>query len=502
MNRRHFLSLCALAGATPLLHERAFTAADSWQAEFAAALRANPYLEGFRGTSQETLAASNLPIEGRIPAGLRGVFYRNGPAQHEVGDLRYHHWFDGDGMVQSFRVTDSGVSHLGRFVRTDKRVAELAARKALRRAFGTDVAGAQPVSSPDTFNPANTNIVAHAGELLALWEGGSAYRLDGDSLETLGVKVWRKDLKGVAFSAHPKVDPEGTLWNFGLSPFDSMLVLYKVAGSGELANAGVVRAPDMTMVHDFAVTSKYLVFLLPPMRVNKEKFSQGKSFLGSNEWLAGRPMRILVVDKNDLNSARTLELPAGFMFHFGNAWDDGGTIRFDYLRYNDATAMTKVFSEFMRGVVVIQREAEVTLVTVDLAKGVARQESMPGEAEFPRVDPRVVGTRHRHLFVGARSVAIPQRWGFNAVRRLDLDTGKTDEFDYGRDFLVEEHIVVPDRSSSQEGKGWVIGTALDVKQRKTVWSVFDAMNLSAGPLARATLPYALPLGFHGNFRAA
>jgi len=369
--------------------------------------------------------------------------------------------------------------------------------------FGTEFAGAQPAPNPDSLNAANTSVVPHAGELLALWEGGSAYLLDGDSLETLGVKLWRQDLKGVPFSAHPKLDPQGTLWNFGLDPFGSLLVVYKVARTGELADFGVVRAPDMTMVHDFAVTSKHLVFLLPPMRFNKEKASQGRSFLGSHEWLDGRPMRILVVDKNDLSSARTLELPAGFMFHFGNAWeDDAGTIRFDYLRYDDATTMTRTFRDLMRGVVVNQREAEVTLATVDLAKGVARQERMPGDAEFPRVDPRAVGSRHRYLFVGARSVEIAQRRGLNAVRRLDLDTGKTDEFDYGRDFMVEEHIVVPDRSSSQEGRGWVIGTALDVRQRKTVWSAFDALNLSAGPVARATLPYALPLGFHGNFKAA
>lgn len=44
----------------------------------------------------------------------------------------------------------------------------------------------QPISSPDSLNAANTSVLATGGELLALWEGGSAYRLAPDSLETLG----------------------------------------------------------------------------------------------------------------------------------------------------------------------------------------------------------------------------------------------------------------------------------------------------------------------------
>jgi carotenoid cleavage dioxygenase len=43
---------------------------------------------------------------------------------------------------------------------------------------------------------------------------------------------------------------------------------------------------------------------------------------------------------------------------------------------------------------------------------------------------------------------------------------------------------------------------LDTRCGRTVLSVFDAMHLAAGPRARAELPYALPLGLHGNFAFA
>jgi carotenoid cleavage dioxygenase len=41
-----------------------------------------------------------------------------------------------------------------------------------------------------------------------------------------------------------------------------------------------------------------------------------------------------------------------------------------------------------------------------------------------------------------------------------------------------------------------------MRTRKTEVNVFDAMRLSAGPLAKAKLPYAIPIGFHGHFLAA
>ncbi|MGH7186251.1 MAG: carotenoid oxygenase family protein, partial [Pseudomonadota bacterium] len=326
------MSGAAAAGLLPGLAKAA--ASDSWQAEFAAALGKNPYLEGWRGTAQETLSASNLPIEGKLPAGLRGVFYRNGPARHEVGGLRYHHWFDGDGMVQSFRFTDQGISHLGRFVRTEKYAAELAAGRALRHGFGTQVPNAQPTVNPDFLNVANISILPHHGELLALWEGGSAYKLDPETLDTLGIKVWRPDLKGVPFSAHPKVDPNGTLWNFGRDSINSRLVLYQISRSGEVLKVGLVQGSEIGMEHDFAVTSRHMLFLLAPLRFSKDRAAQGASFLDSHEWVDGRAMRVLAIDKNDLATTQIFELPAGFMFHFGNAWEDAaGVIRFDYVRY-------------------------------------------------------------------------------------------------------------------------------------------------------------------------
>ena len=68
--------------------------------------------------------------------------------------------------------------------------------------------------------------------------------------------------------------------------------------------------------------------------------------------------------------------------------------------------------------------------------------------------------------------------------------------------VVEEHILVPRPRASAELDAWLVGTTYDARRRTTQVNVLDASRVSAGPVAQATLPYALPLGFHGNFSAA
>ena len=41
-----------------------------------------------------------------------------------------------------------------------------------------------------------------------------------------------------------------------------------------------------------------------------------------------------------------------------------------------------------------------------------------------------------------------------------------------------------------------------MKRQLTVVNVLEAGRIEDGPIAQATLPYKLPLGFHGNFTAA
>ena len=499
MDRRELLRRLAATGSAPLLLPALARAAapDNWQADFEAATA--PWKIAY-ATPAADLPPARAAVRGRFPDALAGTLYRIGPAGHDLGGERYHHWFDGDGMAQRFVIEGADVRHQGRYVATPKRSAELRAGRRLTEAFGTVVPGAALATSPDSLNVANTSVLPLGGELLALWEGGSATRLDARTLDTLGFKTWRADLAGLPFSAHPKVEPDGTVWNFGVGSDQGLLVLYEIAADGALRRADAVPVADLPMVHDFAVTARHLVFLLPPLVYDAQRKAAGASFLDAHVWCPELGMRVLVIDKQDWRKRQTLALPAGFLFHLGNAWEEatarGTRIHLDYVRSDTPVSVFTTNRELMRGRRVASPPPHLSVVTLDLGAGRATQTALPLEAEFPRIDPRRVGLRHRGVVHATQTLA--ERPGFRAVARTDVETGASQRFDYGAQVLVEEHVFVPDGDTP----GWILGTALDVAQKKTLLSCFAADRLADGPVAQATLPRALPLGLHGAFVAA
>ena len=62
---------------------------------------------------------------------------------------------------------------------------------------------------------------------------------------------------------------------------------------------------------------------------------------------------------------------------------------------------------------------------------------------------------------------------------------KTQRFDYGDTFSVEEHIVIAKPGTTRELEGWIMGTAFDAKFQRTCVSMFDAKNVNNVPVARA-----------------
>ena len=245
MNRRHFFQSLGVAASGLALPSWGATQAGLDQAgrlnKSAPLFQSNPKLTCLRGYRGQDISCDNAWVEGKIPADLRGDFFRNGPGLFERGNQRYHHWFDGDGMVHAWRFTDQGVSHQARFVRTKKFVAEQEAGEFLVPAFGTAIVPKIPLRSSDTMNTANTNVIKMDGRLLALWEGGSAHALDATSLQTQGMVAWSPELAGMPFSAHPKVEVDGTMWNFG-TMLDKV-VMYQFSPQGKLVKHHVMKCP-------------------------------------------------------------------------------------------------------------------------------------------------------------------------------------------------------------------------------------------------------------------
>jgi carotenoid cleavage dioxygenase len=512
MNRRSFFTAVGATAASAATASMAQTASSAaTRAVLGGPAGAKPPL--FQGSARMTplrgyhgqdVACERAAIEGKVPRELRGVFYRNGPGLFERGagtnKQRYSHWFDGDGLVHAWRFTDQGVSHQARFVQTKKFIAEQSANAFLAPAFGSALPAHMPVRNSDDVNTANTNVYKLGDRLLAMWEGGSATDLDPQSLHTRGIVTWSPELKHMPFSAHPKIDPDGTFWNFGTMM--GKMVLYHLSPTGELLKHAVFDAPTGGMVHDFAITHKSLVFLLPPIGIDYAAMRKGAAFGQALTWNGNDSTKVLIVDRNDFSKRRILEMPAFMVFHFGNAWEADNVIRVDFVQSKNLDIMSDWMPRMMRGETVVPDRSNPAFVKIDLNRGKCDVAMRDENCEFPRVDPRVVGLRNRNVYYPVDNGDRPEGFGFTGVMRIDTESGKVDRYNFSEQVALEEHVVVPRPSSGREGDGWLVGVGFDVAAQQSFATVFDAMNLAAGPQAIIRLPYWTPVCFHGHFHTA
>jgi carotenoid cleavage dioxygenase-like enzyme len=491
INRRAALAALGAAAAGAAGFGHTAQPLDAWRSSY------TPH----NGPLKAALDSGPLRIKGRWPAALQGTLYRVGPARRELGGVSMNHWFDGDGMLQAFRFDGGRVSHRGALLATPKLQAEEAAGRLLYSGFAQTLTNSPPLSGPDTVNPANINLLSlpASRELFALWEAGSALAVDPDSLQAKGFKVWSPDTKGAPFSAHPRVAPDGSVWSFGYMPGTGSLLLYEISPTGQLRRQQVIAAPQADMVHDFAITEQHLVFLLMPLMFSGASGNGDR--LSHYRWEEKSPLVVLLVDKADFKVQR-FELPATGVFHLANAWEQGGTVQVRFVAQPDILgAMRKMDVNRSRSDAKT-RATQWSQITLTPATGQAQMQSL-GQArvEFPRIHPVRNGLRTQFTTLLARSPLMDARVdGFDSV--LALHGERQQRHSYGDGWIAEEHVYVPASRTAPEGQGWVLGTAYHWPSERTALSVFDAAAVNAGPIAKVTLPYGLPLGLHGQFVAA
>lgn len=434
-------------------------------------------------------------VRGKTPAGLAGTLYRNGPAHFKHGDQYATHWFDGDGMVQRIAIADGKAVHSGKFVDTQKRRLEMQAGKFLAPGFGTVGDPSYPVASADDVNPGNISVMMSGGELLALWEAGSPYRMDPVTLETKGLKSWRNDLKGMPFLAHPKREPDGRVW--GLAINGRKIGIYNINPDGSTANFGMVDVGAAHYMHDWTMTERKLVILCQPWIQTRNT----PPFIDGFVWKPEEGMKYLIVDKDDLTKTRWAQGPARSFYHTGAAWEESdGTIRLDAAFYPEPVLGSGGGSSEIRGKYEGDQVSSKLTMAVIPSSGDVKLLETAIIGDFPQVDPRRHGLSRRLTTMVTGSVE--GQPGGSALAVQDWSSGKAQIHDFGSNYMVEEFLFAPKGAGAAEEDCWLIGTAINTKLQRTEVHVFDAGHVSDGPVAVWQAGYAWPLGFHGMWAGA
>lgn len=495
MNRRAVMQTLlagAIAGTIPhvLRAENAGVAGDDW-------------LAGWRTFGREAEGPTTATVDGRWPSSLAGTLYRNGPGWFDRAGMRYDHWFDGDGLMRAWKIADGKVTHTARMVATLKFQQEQKAGKFEFGAAGTYIPNAKPARNNDDFNTANTAVVRIGDRVFALWEGGSAIEVDPDSLQTRGPVTWREDLVAAPFSAHPLLERDGSAWNFGSLAFfnGSGLMIWNIGADGALRKFEMLKSPEPGYLHAFAMTPKYLVFMLMPFSMS---VADG-AFFSRMRFSTQKPCRVALVPKDALDAPRWFECDFAAAYHFGDAFEKGNEVVMRTVRHLDAEEARSPMVQAMHGVKHEGMAGESTAGTelvslhLNLTTGTARWRNTGVRGvEFPTWDERTPGTGPARLYTPC-TVGRADAPYFNGVSSIDAETGKQQRWRYGAKVYSEEHRFVRKSGSSRPGEGWLLGTLLDYERGRSGVAVLDAERVSEGPLATAWVPYTTPLGFHGWF---
>jgi carotenoid cleavage oxygenase len=119
--------------------------------------------------------------------------------------------------------------------------------------------------------------------------------------------------------------------------------------------------------------------------------------------------------------------------------------------------------------------------------------------EFPRVDERVVGRRHRWGWASeVRRGDGANGFGGRLVR-IDGATGEAQPIDLGAGRLSGEWVMVPREGDAAEDDGWLLSLVYDAARDRSELVVLSAGEPETGPVATVKLPGRVPMGFHGNW---
>jgi carotenoid cleavage dioxygenase len=262
------------------------------------------------------------------------------------------------------------------------------------------------------------------------------------------------------------------------------------------ASGALVRTEDIdiggpSMVHDFAITQRHVVFFDLPVVYDLNLLGQ-QPFPA--EWKPDYGARVGVMPRDGGNAdVEWLDVDLCYVFHPLNAYDDGdGRVVVDVVRH------PRMFATDRYG----PAEEPPTLDrwTIDTAAGKVVEERLDDHPqELPRVDPRVVGRRHRYGYAPHTPKFHDGEVNFTGILKHDLDAGTTAVRDLGPGMHAGEAVFVPAGPDAGEDEGWVMAVVYDEARDGSDLLIVDGRDFTGREIARVRLPQRVPFGFHGSW---
>ncbi|MEP6867439.1 MAG: carotenoid oxygenase family protein [Novosphingobium sp.] len=438
------------------------------------------------------LSVPGVTGHGNIPRDINGIFVQATPnPAYPPGPG--HSWFDGDGMIQSVEIIDGAAHYRNRWVQTKGLLED---REAGRATYIGSLAK-QKLGKRHK-NTANTDLVWHAGRLLALWwEGGEPYELSLPSLETVGTYDYGGTLD-IGLTSHCKVDPKtGELFFIAWATRAPYLTLGVATEDGRIARKVAIELAGPRVQHDMGLSDRSVAVFDFPLAIDPEREGTALGFK-----MVDQPSRIGLLSRDPADDVvQWFEVEPCYMWHLMCCYDDGDDFVVIGVRSANAANYDSTHEVDDRPTVDGEHRFDTLLHEWRLNRrtGVARERDVDNVlAELPRVNDAYVSSGASFGYAGLLDEKA-ETFRFKGIAKYDLKTYERKDIFFPDGWVCNEPNFVPADKPQAEDDGYVVAFVTDTKSLATQFWIIRADEFEKGPVARLELPQRVPAGFHGRW---
>ena len=457
------------------------------------------HLPGFTGFNRPTRFDAHVfdcEVEGEIPSDIHGTFYRM-QCDFAYPSTEIDWGFNADGHLSMFRFVDGHCEYRGRYILTDRLMAERAERERLFGVYRNKFTDDPRVADVD-HSAANTHMYMHAGKFLTLKEDSLPVVVDPHTLDFVeGTYDFGGQYTATSMSAHPKIDPlTGNMIAYGYQARGDLsddIAFYEFNPQGEKIWEVWFKGPYLGIMHDCAVTQDHIIIPVIAMVTSEEWLRAGNRMWN---WDPSYPTMVGILPRGgEASDVRWFEGPARSTLHFLNAVSENNKVIMDLPTSNG----TGDPSQFRRW-------------TFDLNSQDDRFEEEVIFAEsnglLSRMDDRYVSLPYRYAWSTNTDRERPwneeragrPQGGSNIVQRLDVPRGRMDTWFVGETHSLQEPTFIPRKGSTTEGDGYFMVVATNYAEMRSELKIVDAQRME--DVATVPLPFRLRSGTHGQWLSA